>query len=195
MDKSILIRSVRAVDTNRDECCDILIQNGKIEQIGENLSADADIVLDGEGLVAMPGLFDMHVHFRDPGQTHKEDLQTGCAAALAGGVTGVLCMPNTTPPMDSAAQLSEFLARAKETGVEVCQAGCLTMGLQGKELADYQALKTAGAAALSDDGKPVQKLLCILIGLNGRFADLNDVACIQSCRHEHCRNARFIKAV
>ncbi|MCQ2435061.1 MAG: dihydroorotase [Oscillospiraceae bacterium] len=155
MDRSILIRGVRAVDTKRDECCDILIQSGKIEQMGENLSADADIVLDGTGLVAMPGLFDMHVHFRDPGQTHKEDLQTGCAAALAGGVTGVLCMPNTTPPMDSAAQLSEFLARAKETGVEVCQAGCLTMGLQGKELADYPALKTAGAAALSDDGKPV----------------------------------------
>ena len=155
MSKSILIRGVRAVDTVRDEVCDILIENGKITQIADKLNVGAEIQIDGSGLAAMPGLFDMHVHFRDPGQTHKEDLMTGSAAALAGGVTGVLCMPNTTPPMDSPAQITEFLARAKETGVEVCQAGCLTMGLQGKSLADYHALKQAGAAALSDDGKPV----------------------------------------
>ncbi len=155
MSKSILIRNVRAVDMVRDEVCDIFIENGKISQIAGKLSISADIVIDGSGMTALPGLFDMHVHFRDPGQTHKEDLQTGCAAALAGGVTGVLCMPNTTPPMDDPSQVREYLARAAETGVDVHQAGCLTVGLQGKALADYAALKDAGVSALSDDGKPV----------------------------------------
>ena len=155
MAKSILIQNVHAVDMVRDEVCDILIENGKITQIARKLHIFADTVIDGSGLTALPGLFDMHVHFRDPGQTHKEDLQTGCAAALAGGVTGVLCMPNTTPPMDKPAQVAEFLARAKKTGVDVHQAGCLTVGLQGKALADYAALKEAGVSALSDDGRPV----------------------------------------
>lgn len=155
MEDAVLIRGVRAVDQVRDECCDILIAHGKIVELANAIHAEAAQVIAGEGLVAMPGLFDLHVHFRDPGQTHKEDLQTGTAAALAGGVTGVLCMPNTTPPMDTPAQIEGFLARAAQTGVTVCQAGCLTKGLQGKELADYAALKAAGAAALSDDGKPV----------------------------------------
>ena len=153
--QTICIRSVRAVDTVRDERCDILLENGKISQVAATLHVDADINIDGTSLTALPGLFDMHVHFRDPGQTHKEDLQSGAAAALAGGVTGVLCMPNTTPPMDDPLILKEFLKRAEETGVTVLQAGCLTQGMQGKALADYAALRDAGAAALSDDGRPV----------------------------------------
>lgn len=153
--ESILIRNVRAVDSVHDELCDIFIRDGKIAAIGQRLVVQADRVLDSSGLVAMPGLFDMHVHFRDPGQTHKEDVNTGAAAALAGGVTGVLCMPNTLPPMDNPETVSEFLARAKQTGVEICQAGTLTVGLKGEQLSDYAALKAAGVTALSDDGRPV----------------------------------------
>lgn len=153
--ETILIRSVRAADSLRDAVCDILLKDGRIAGIGENLTAAADRVIDGTGLAALPGLFDMHVHFRDPGQTQKEDVNTGTAAALAGGVTGVLCMPNTVPPMDNPAQVREFLARAAKTGVDVHQAGTLTVGLKGEELADYEALKKAGVTALSDDGKPV----------------------------------------
>ena len=156
--ETILIRNVRAVDSLRDAVCDILLKDGKIAAIGQNIAEPdhADLrVIDGSGLAAMPGLFDMHVHFRDPGQTHKEDVNTGAAAALAGGVTGVLCMPNTTPPMDNPETVREFLARAAKTGVEIHQTGTLTVGLKGERLADYAALKAAGVTALSDDGRPV----------------------------------------
>lgn len=157
--QSICIRNVRAVDAVRDERCDILLENGKISQIAANLSVTADREIDGTGLTVLPGLFDMHVHFRDPGQTHKEDLQSGTAAALAGGLTGVLCMPNTTPPMDNAATIGEFLSRAADCGIHVYQTGCLTQGMQGKALADYDAMRDAGITALSDDGRPVADTL------------------------------------
>lgn len=153
--RSLCIRNVRAVDANRDSICDILLQEGKIAAIGTTLAATADIEIDGTGLTAMPGLFDMHVHFRDPGQTHKEDLQSGTAAALAGGITGVLCMPNTVPPMDNADTVEAFLSRAEHCGIHVYQTGCLTQKMQGKALADYGALQMAGVTALSDDGRPV----------------------------------------
>ncbi len=152
---SILIRNVRAVDRQQDAVCDILLRDGKIAEIAPHLDAGAGRVIDGTGLACLPGLFDMHVHFRDPGQTHKEDVNTGAAAALAGGVTGVLCMPNTTPPMDSPETVREFLGRAAKTGVEIHQTGTLTVGLKGEQLADYEALKAAGVTALSDDGRPV----------------------------------------
>ena len=153
--ETILIRNVRAADSLRDAVCDMLLKDGRIAEIGTHIEAETDRVIDGTGLAALPGLFDMHVHFRDPGQTHKEDVYTGTAAALAGGVTGVLCMPNTTPPMDNPEQVREFLARAKTTGVDVHQTGTLTVGLKGEQLADYEALKAAGVTALSDDGRPV----------------------------------------
>ena len=153
--ETILIRNVRAADSLRDAVCDMLLKDGKIAGIGTHIEAETDRVIDGTGLAALPGLFDMHVHFRDPGQTHKEDVYTGTAAALAGGVTGVLCMPNTTPPMDNPEQVREFLSRAKTTGVDVHQTGTLTVGLKGEQLADYEALKAAGVTALSDDGRPV----------------------------------------
>lgn len=153
--ETILIRNVRAADSLRDAVCDMLLKDGRIAAIGAHIEAETDRVIDGTGLAALPGLFDMHVHFRDPGQTHKEDVYTGTAAALAGGVTGVLCMPNTTPPMDNPEQVREFLSRAKTTGVDVHQTGTLTVGLKGEQLADYEALKAAGVTALSDDGRPV----------------------------------------
>ncbi|MBR6716752.1 MAG: amidohydrolase family protein, partial [Oscillospiraceae bacterium] len=86
--ETVLIRNVRAVDSLRDAVCDILIRDGRIAAVGKCIAAETDRVIDGTGLVVLPGLFDMHVHFRDPGQTHKEDVHTGSAAALAGGVTG-----------------------------------------------------------------------------------------------------------
>lgn len=152
---STLIRNVLAADGTGEQLCDILLDGGKILSVGPGLKAHADRIIDGSGLAALPGLFDMHVHFRDPGQTHKEDLHTGCAAALAGGVTGVLCMPNTAPPMDDPAQIAEFLSRAEAEPVDVHQTGTLTVGLKGERLADYAAMKAAGVTALSDDGRPV----------------------------------------
>ena len=159
--ETVLIRNVRAVDSQRDEICDILLKGGKIASVEHHPAGAAEHlpkanrIIDGTGLAALPGLFDMHVHFRDPGQTHKEDIFTGSAAALAGGVTGVLCMPNTKPPMDDPALVKKMLARAKKTGIEIHQTGCLTVGLKGEQLADYHALKKAGVTALSDDGLPI----------------------------------------
>lgn len=152
----ILIQNVRAVDTNLDTSTDILIENGRIAQMAQGISDTADRVIDGTGLTAMPGLFDMHVHFRDPGQTHKEDILTGAAAALAGGVTGVLAMPNTTPPVDCPETIRYILDKAKDTGVSVYPVACITKGMAGEELTDFAQLKAAGAAALSDDGRPVK---------------------------------------
>ncbi len=152
----LLIQNVRAVDVHFDTMTDILIENGRIVQMAQGISETADRVIDGTGLTALPGLFDMHVHFRDPGQTHKEDIHTGARAALAGGVTGVLAMPNTTPPVDSADTIRYILDKAKDTGVSVYPVGCITKGMAGECLTDFAELKTAGAAALSDDGRPVK---------------------------------------
>ena len=153
---SLLIKNVHAVDLCLNQKTDIFIQNGRISTIAPDISLNADQVIDASGLTAMPGLFDMHVHFRDPGQTHKEDILTGCQAALAGGVTGVLCMPNTKPPVDSPEILQYILDKAKNTGVDVRPVARITKGMDGGELTDFADLKAHGAACLSDDGRPVK---------------------------------------
>lgn len=153
---SILIKNIRAVDTESDFFSDILINGGKIAEIDENIDCVADIVIDGTGLVLMPSLFDMHVHFRDPGLTYKEDIITGCSAALAGGVTGVLAMPNTKPPCDNPETIRYIIDKAEGTGVEVYPVGCITKGMSGGELCDYDELKNAGCICISDDGRPVE---------------------------------------
>ena len=132
---------------------DILIENGRIAAVGQNLSGDREI--DAAGLYAVPGLVDMHVHLRDPGQTAKEDILTGCNAAAAGGVTSLLAMPNTDPTADSPETVRYMLDKAKDAKARVYVAASITKGLQGKEPTDLQALRDAGAVGLSDDGRPV----------------------------------------
>ena len=132
---------------------DILIENGRIAAVGQNLSGDREI--DAAGLYAVPGLVDMHVHLRDPGQTAKEDILTGCNAAAAGGVTSLLAMPNTNPTADSPETVRYMLDKAKDAKARVYVAASITKGLQGKEPTDLQALRDAGAVGLSDDGRPV----------------------------------------
>ena len=132
---------------------DILIENGRIAAVGQNLSGDCEI--NAAGLCAVPGLVDMHVHLRDPGQTAKEDILTGCCAAAAGGVTSLLAMPNTNPTADSPETVRYILDKAKDAKAHVYVAASITKGLQGKEPTDLQALRDAGAVGLSDDGRPV----------------------------------------
>ena len=153
---SILIRNIRAVDTDTDKVTDVLISEGKIAEVSVGITDTADTVIDGTGLVLMPSLFDMHVHFRDPGLEYKEDILTGCAAALAGGVTGVLAMPNTKPPCDNPETIRYIIDKAKGTGVEVYPVGCITNGMSGNGLCDFEALKDAGCICISDDGRPVE---------------------------------------
>lgn len=134
---------------------DILIKDGKITEIGTNLVCDCDVI-NAEGLHAIPGLVDMHVHLRDPGQTQKEDILSGCKAAAAGGVTSVLAMPNTIPTTDNGETVKYILDKAKHADARVYVAGSITKGLKSEEPTDLEELRSAGAVALSDDGRPVE---------------------------------------
>ena len=149
---SLLLKNVMIAGKG-NETADILIENGKITRIGCVGSCDGRVIDGGGKLTVMPPLFDMHVHFRDPGFTHKEDILTGCASALAGGVTGVVCMPNTNPPIDSRETVEYILKKAESTGVDVYPAACITKGMKGEEL--YEHAYT-GVRIISDDGRPVE---------------------------------------
>lgn len=144
---------------------DIYIEDGKIKEISFLIERDADDVIDADGLLCGPGIVDMHVHMRDPGQTHKEDMFTMSAAAAAGGVTTVLAMPNTNPPVSSVEVLSDILSRAKNAGINILQAACVTENMRGDKLSDFAALKAAGASAFSDDGRPVENARIMLQAL------------------------------
>lgn len=153
----LLIQSAHIIDpsSGTDEIGDLLTENGKITQTGGKIDCPGAQVIDGHGLVAAPGLVDMHVHLRDPGQTQKEDILTGCRAAAAGGITSLLCMPNTTPAIDSPETVEYVRKKAEHADARVYVAGAITKGLQSKESSDWQTLKNAGIVALSDDGRPV----------------------------------------
>ena len=139
-----------------DGKADILVEDGRIAECAPNIKADADEIVDCTGKTIIPGICDMHVHFRDPGQTHKEDIITGCEAAAAGGVTAVACMPNTSPVIDNAETVKYVIEKAKNAKVKVYPIGCITKGQNGEELCDFIELKNAGCVAVSDDGKPVR---------------------------------------
>ncbi|MGI5963006.1 MAG: dihydroorotase [Lawsonibacter sp.] len=154
----LLIQNGRVVHpvTNAVLLQDVLIEDGKISLLERKLPAQADQVIDASGMVVCPGLVDMHVHLRDPGLTYKEDILTGCAAAARGGVTAMACMANTDPTVDTPELVSYVQNRAKEgCGVQVYPIAALSKGLRGEEPTDADALKKAGAIALSDDGNNV----------------------------------------
>ena len=155
----LLIKNGRVLDPTLglDLIADVYIVDGKIEGVEENISASADRIIDAQGLWVLPGLVDIHVHLREPGEEWKEDIESGTRAALHGGVLRVACMPNTKPPVDTAEVCSAIIAKAKEKGyVPVYPIACITKGQAGKELTEFGRLKLAGAVALSDDGKWVQ---------------------------------------
>ena len=152
----LLIQNGRVLDpyTNTDEKMDVLIgDDGVIAQVAAHINAPAGCeVYDAAGLTVSPGFVDGHVHFRDPGQTQKEDVLTGAAAAAAGGYATVICMANTLPTCDTPEIIRYVTDKAKDCPVEVLQAGAVTKGLKGSELTDFAALKAAGAPCLTDDG-------------------------------------------
>ena len=155
-----IIRNIRAVDpaSGFDGIADIVIRDGLIAEVcpaGGGAEADARDI-DGRGLTAFPGLIDVHVHFRDPGLTYKEDILTGAAAAKAGGFTTVVAMANTKPPVDTVETLRDILEKGKATGIHVLSAANVTRGMKGQELTDMEALAQAGAAGFTDDGIPIK---------------------------------------
>lgn len=151
---SILIRGARVIDpaANRDETADVLVVGDRIRRVGR-VSESAGQTIDAAGLILCPGLVDMHVHLREPGNEEEETIATGTAAAVAGGFTTVACMPNTTPPLDNEAAI-EFIFRqaARSAHCNVLPIGALTKGRAGKELAEIGQMVRAGAVAFSDDG-------------------------------------------
>ncbi len=156
----LCIKNARVIDPGNqtDVMADIMIDNGKITAVKEPGSFDSvegAEVIDASGLVAAPGLVDVHVHFRDPGFAYKEDIHTGAAAAARGGFTTVVCMANTKPPVDNVETLEYILNEGKKTGIHVLQAAAVSKGLKGKELTDMAQLKAHGAVGFTDDGIPL----------------------------------------
>lgn len=159
---SLLLTGGRVIDpANRlDATTDLLIRDGKIAAVGADAARQAppDVEkFDAHGLVVSPGLIDLHVHLREPGQTAKETIATGTAAAARGGFTSVVCMPNTSPSIDNAGTVALIHERAKSQGVvNVFVSGAITKGIAGEELAPIGSLKRAGVVAITDDGHCIQ---------------------------------------
>lgn len=154
----ILIKNARVMDPESgfDQVTDILLDGKKIRQIGKvNDVSGIEQVINASGMIAAPGLIDVHVHFRDPGFTYKEDLQTGSAAAAAGGFTTVVCMANTKPVVDSVDIYKEIEERCEQLPIKVWQAAAVSKGFEGKELTDMDALYKAGVRGFTDDGIPL----------------------------------------
>lgn len=155
---AILITGARVIDpaSHTDAPLQILIEDGRITRMAPSIVPPGGCErIDAAGLVAAPGLVDMHVHLRDPGQTHKEDIFTGCRAAAAGGVTSLLCMPNTSPAVDTPETVAYIREKSRTADARVYVCAAISRGLKGQEATDIPALQRAGAVALSDDGRPV----------------------------------------
>lgn len=154
----LLIKNGHVIDPQNglNAVRDIYVADGVIEAVGDRIEREADTVIDAAGKIVAPGLVDLHVHFREPGYEYKEDIASGSRAAAKGGVTTVVCMPNTLPVIDNKPMVQYVINRGKEVGLcNVLTVGCITKGQKGKELAEIGELKDAGAVGLSDDGRPV----------------------------------------
>ncbi len=180
--KSILIRNGRVIDpaNNIDEKTDILLANEVVEKVG-TIDKPGDIVIDAAGKIVTPGFIDIHVHFRQPGDEEEETIASGSAAAVAGGFTSVVCMPNTQPAVDEATGV-EFIHRmgrqARKTFVYVM--GAITKGREGVELAEMGLMHEAGAIGFTDDGDGVQDTAIMLRAL--KYAGMFDLVVSQHCQ-------------
>lgn len=154
----LVIKNGRVMDpkSGLDQVCDLLVDQGKIVEMGPSLSHEEAQVIDASGKVVAPGLVDIHVHFREPGQTHKEDIHTGALAAAAGGFTTVVMMANTTPTISDVETLNEVLDSAAKEVIHVKTVATVTKNFDGQHLTDFESLLEAGAVGFSDDGIPLQ---------------------------------------
>ena len=159
---SILLKGGHLIDpaNGRDETADVLLVDGRVAVVGSDAQGQAPegvSEVDVTGKIVCPGLIDIHVHFREPGQTAKESIETGAAAAAKGGFTTVVCMPNTSPAIDSPGTVSLIQDSAQRSSkVNVLSSGAITKGIAGEELAPIGSLKSAGVVAITDDGNCVQ---------------------------------------
>ena len=155
---TILIKNGRLINPseNLDKVMDIFVEDGIIKEKAESIEKQADTVIDAAGCYVMPGLIDLHVHFRDPGLTYKEDIETGSKAAAKGGFTTVCCMPNTKPVVDNVETVKYIIEKGEKTGLtNVLPVGAVTKNMAGVEITNVEELKKAGICAISEDGKSV----------------------------------------
>ena len=189
--QQILIKGGRVIDPGRvNGPADVLIENGKILTVGPKLvvstgkAAPAATIIDARGKLVLPGFVDLHVHLREPGFEYKETIQTGTAAAVAGGFTAVCCMPNTSPVNDNQSITEFILDQARAAGnAHVFPVGAITKGSEGKELAEIGELRRAGCVAISDDGLPVVNSLVMRRAME--YALAFDLPVIDHCEDPH----------
>jgi dihydroorotase len=182
----VLIAGGHVIDPGRwNGPADVLIEDGKILRIGLNLTAPpGTTVLQAAGRLVMPGFVDLHVHFREPGFEYKETIETGAAAAVAGGFTSVCCMPNTNPVNDNQSITEFILERARAAKqAQVFPIGAITKGSEGKELAEIGDLRRAGCVAISDDGRPVMNSLVMRRAME--YALAFDIPVVDHCEDLH----------
>jgi len=179
----ILIKGGRVVDpaSRRDGEFDVLVEDGRIARVGKGLPADgAEVFEVKRGWIVAPGLIDIHVHLREPGQEHKETIATGTASAVAGGFTAVACMPNTDPVNDHPGITELILRRAAEAGLaRVYPIGAVSMSSRGEQMAELAAQKAAGCVAFTDDGRPVASALLMRRALE--YAGMLGVPIVNHC--------------
>jgi dihydroorotase len=182
---ALWIKDARVIDpaAKRDAQGDLFAVDGRIVERLSPADRKRARKIDGRGLVAAPGLVDIHVHFREPGQTHKETIATGSRAAAAGGFTTVVCMPNTTPPADNAGTI-QFIQDAvrRDAVVKVLPTGCITIGMKGETLAPIGSLKRAGVVAITDDGDCVQSNELMRRAIE--YAKMFDLPVMDHCQDE-----------
>jgi len=180
----LIIKNGRVIDpaAKRDKVSDVFIADGKFVKTLTPAQKKTAQVIDARGLVVCPGLVDIHVHFREPGQTHKETILTGSQAAAAGGFTSVVCMPNTSPVADNTGTIQLINAAAANAPVHVYATGCITVGMKGQQLAPHGSLKKAGVVALTDDGLCVQSNE--LMHRAVEYAKMFDLTILDHCQDE-----------
>ena len=181
---NLLIRGAHILDpkTKKDGVQDLLIQNGKIAQIGKSLAAEGAEVIEAAGLHLMPGFVDLHTHFREPGFESKETIQTGSRAAIKGGFVASVSMPNTRPPCDHQGVIDNIIRKAKEVPYHLFPAGTISKGREGKELSEMADLKQAGIVAVTDDGDWVADSLLMRRALE--YASMLDLIVMSHCEEK-----------
>jgi dihydroorotase len=178
---SLLIKNGTVIDPSQgfERPVDLLIQDGKVARLGKNLPK-ADREIDASGCYVTPGFIDVHVHLREPGDEEEETIASGCAAAVAGGFTGIVCMPNTKPPLDNEGQITFVLREAQV--VDLCYVyptGAITKAREGKELAEMGSMLEQGAIAFTDDGVGVKDAAVMRKSL--QYAKMLDAMLMQHC--------------
>src|SRR3954468_2049362 len=180
--KPIVIKNGRVIDpaSHTDRIADVLIVDGRIAGVDPNLSSPKAEVFDASGMIVAPGFIDIHVHLREPGFEHAENIESGSRAAAAGGFTSICCMPNTKPVNDSVTVTSYIVERARNKAVvNVFPIGAITKGSAGEEISAIGGMKNAGAVAISDDGLPVMNARVMRRAME--FARSYDLPIIQHC--------------